>query len=54
VFASSSDLLFGSHPGRPQADIPLNALCRFTEPPLITTPSDVTSVPREFFANITP
>ena len=34
MFASSSDLLFGSHPGRLQAETPLSRLCRFAEPPL--------------------
>jgi exonuclease III len=34
LFASSSVLLFSSHPGRLQAETPLNALCRLTEPPL--------------------
>jgi len=36
VFASSSVLLFSSHPGRLQAETPLNALCRLAEPPLST------------------
>jgi hypothetical protein len=35
VFASSSDLLFGSHLGRLQAETPLSRLCRLAEPPLI-------------------
>ena len=35
MFASSSVLLFGSHPGRLQAETQLNALCRFAEPPLL-------------------
>jgi len=35
AFASSSDLLFDSHPGHLQAETPLNALSKFAEPPLI-------------------
>lgn len=31
---SSSDLLFGSHSGRLQAETPLSPLCKFAEPPL--------------------
>ena len=34
MFASSSVLLFSSHPGRLQAETPLNELCRLAEPPL--------------------
>ena len=34
AFASSYDLLFGSHAGRLQAENPLSSLSRFAEPPL--------------------
>ena len=43
VFASSSDLLFGSHPGRLQAEIPLSRLSRLAELPLFVFGRTVTA-----------